>query len=240
MLTVAPADVINFALCLRAIRMRRRDFLTLVGGAAASPIAARAQQSRMPVIGYVGTGAPGAVQELLSAFHRGLKETGYVEGQNIKIEYRFAEGHYNRLPALAAELVQRQVTAIVTTGGSSAALAAKAATNNIPILFSAGDDPVETGVVTSLNRPNGNITGVTFLTSMLEGKRFELLHELVPNVAVIAVLVNPNSGSPKAEVQQVQDAADRLKVKLVVLNATNEDEIDASFATMIRKGAPFS
>jgi putative tryptophan/tyrosine transport system substrate-binding protein len=215
--------------------MRRRDFLTLVGGATALPIAARAQKSGTPVIGFLGTGSPGALQELLAAFHRGLGETGYVEGQNIKIEYRFAEGQYNRLPALAAELVQYQVTAIVTTGGSRAALAAKAATNKIPIIFSAGDDPVETGVVSSLNRPSGNVTGATFITSVLEAKRLELLHELVPNVGVIALLVNPST--VKGQVQQAQEAADRLGVKLIVLNAANEDEIDASFATMIRKGA---
>ena len=215
--------------------MRRRDFLTLVGGATALPIAARAQKSGTPVIGFLGTGSPGALQEPLGAFHRGLGEMGYIEGQNIKIEYRFAEGRYNRLPALAAELVQHQVTAIVTTGGSRAALAAKAATNKIPIIFSAGDDPVEAGVVSSLNRPSGNVTGATFITAVLEPKRLELLHELLPNVGVIALLVNP--GTVKGQVQQVQDAADRLGVKLTVLNAANAYEIDASFATMIRKGA---
>jgi putative ABC transport system substrate-binding protein len=217
--------------------MRRRDFISIVGSAAAWPIAARAQQSRIPVVGYLGTGSPGALEQLISAFNRGLQEMGYVEGQNLKIEYRFAEGQYNRLPALAAELVQRNVTAIATTGGSRAALAAKAATNKIPIIFSAGDDPVETGLVNSLNRPSGNITGATFLTTVLEAKRLELLHELLPNVGVIALLVNPNNASAKAEVQQAQDAADRLGVRLVVLNAANEDEIDASFASMIRKGA---
>ena len=215
--------------------MRRRDFLTLVGGATALPIAARAQKSGTPVIGFLGTGSPGALQEPLAAFHRGLGEMGYIEGQNIKIEYRFAEGQYNRLPALAAELVQHQVTAIVTTGGSRAALAAKAATNKIPIIFSAGDDPVEAGVVSSLNRPSGNVTGATFITAGLEPKRLELLHELLPNVGVIALLVNPST--VKGQVQQARDAADRLGVKLIVLNAANEDEIDASFATMIRKGA---
>ena len=217
--------------------MRRRDFLTLVGGATALPIAARAQKSGTPVIGFLGTGSPGALQEPLAAFHRGLGEMGYIEGQNIKIEYRFAEGRYNRLPALAAELVQHQVTAIVTTGGSRAALAAKAATNKIPIIFSAGDDPVEGGVVSSLNRPSGNVTGATFITAGLEPKRLELLHELLPNVGVIALLVNPSTAALTGQVQQVQDAADRLGVKLTVLNAANADEIDASFATMIRKGA---
>ena len=217
--------------------MRRRDLLTLVGGATALPIVARAQKSGPPVIGFLGTGSPGALQEPLAAFHRGLGEMGYIEGQNIKIEYRFAEGQYNRLPAFAAELVQHQVTAIVTTGGSRAALAAKAATNKIPIIFSAGDDPVEGGVVSSLNRPSGNVTGATFITAGLEPKRLELLHELLPNVGVIALLVNPSTAALTGQVQQVQDAADRLGVKLTVLNAANADEIDASFATMIRKGA---
>jgi putative tryptophan/tyrosine transport system substrate-binding protein len=216
--------------------MKRRDFFMLLGSTAAAwPFTARAQQNGVSVIGFLGTGSPGGLQEPLAAFHRGLGEMGYIEGQNIKIEYRFAEGQHNRLPALAAELVQHQVTAIVTTGGGRAALAAKAATSKIPIIFSTGDDPVEAGVVSSLNRPSGNVTGATFITTLLEAKRLELLHELLPNVAVIALLVNPST--VKGQVQQAQDAADRLGVKLIVLNAANEDEIDASFATMIRKGA---
>jgi putative ABC transport system substrate-binding protein len=217
--------------------MRRRDFIKGIScSATAWPLKARAQ-SAIPVVGYVGTGEPEALQELMAAFRRGLKEMGYVEEQNIKIEYRFAEGRYNRLPALAAELVQRHVAVIVTTGGSRAALAAKAATNKIPIIFSAGDDPVETGLVSSLNRPGGNITGATFLTSVLEGKRLELLHELLPSVGLIALLTNPNSGSAKAQVQQAQEAANRLGVKLLVLNAVNEDEIDNSFEKMMSEGA---
>lgn len=188
------------------------------------------------MIGFLGTGSPGAWQEPLAAFHRGLGEMGYTEGQNVRIEYRWAEGQYQRLPSLAAELVQRQPTVIVTTGGSGAALAAKAATTKIPIIFSAGDDPVEAGVVSSLNQPSGNVTGATFITTLLEAKRLELLHELLPNVGVIAMLVNANN-ELKGEVQQAQEAADRLGVKLIVLNAANEDAIDASFATMIRKGA---
>jgi putative ABC transport system substrate-binding protein len=218
--------------------MRRRDFIAVVGGmTAAWPLTARAQQSAVFLIGYLGTGAPGALRELLAAFHRGLKEAGYIEGQNVRIEYRWAEGQYHRLPTLAAELVQRQPTVIVTTGGSGAALAAKAATTKIPIIFSAGDDPIETGIVSSLNRPNGNVTGATFLTTVLEAKRLELVHELLPSVGVIALLVNPSSGSAKDEVQQAQEAADRLGIKLIVLNADNEDAIDASFETMIRERA---
>jgi ABC-type uncharacterized transport system substrate-binding protein len=197
----------------------------------------RPQQSGAPIVGFIGTGSPGALRELIAAFHRGLNEMGYIEGQNVKIEYRWAEGQYKKLTAFAAELVQNHVTAIVTTGGSLAALAAKAATTKIPIIFSSGNDPIETGVVSRVNRPGGNITGATFLTSLLEGKRLELLHELVPNVGVIALLVNPNNGSAKAEVQQAQEAANRLRVKLTVLNADNEDEIDVSFEKMNHEGA---
>jgi putative tryptophan/tyrosine transport system substrate-binding protein len=218
--------------------MRRRNFIAgLASTTAALPLAARAQRSAVSVIGYLGTAAPGELRELLAAFHRGLKEAGYIEGQNVRIEYRWGEGQYNRLPTLAAELVQRQPTVIVTTGGSRAALAAKAATTKIPIIFSTGEDPVETGIVSSLNRPNGNVTGATFLTAVLEAKRLELLHELLPSVGVIALLVNPTNASTKAEIQQAQEAAGRLGVKLIVLNAANEDEIDVSFATMIREGA---
>ena len=217
--------------------MRRREFITLVGSAAALvPTTARAQ-SGISLIGYIGTGSANGSRELVAAFHRGLKEMGYTEGQNVKIEYKWAAGEYDKLPAFATELVQRRVTALVTTGGSPAALAAKAATTKIPIIFSTGNDPIETGVVSSLNRPGGNVTGATFLTSLLEGKRLEILHELVPSVDVIALLVNPNNGSAKAEVQQAQEAANRLRLKLIVLNADNEDEIDASFEKMISEGA---
>src|SRR5215469_17503731 len=147
--------------------MRRRDFVTLIGGAAVGwPLAARAQQSAIPVIGFIGISSPSAATELLAAFHRGLSEMGYTEGQNVKIEYRWGENQYNRLPALAIELVQHQVTAIATMGSSRAALAAKAATTTIPIIFSTGEDPVETGIVSSLNRPGGNVTGTTFLTTV--------------------------------------------------------------------------
>jgi putative ABC transport system substrate-binding protein len=191
----------------------------------------------MPVIGYLGITSPGAVRDLRAAFHRGLKEAGYVEGQNVTIEYRFAEGQYDRLPALAAELVQRQVNVIVTSGGSASALAAKAATTTIPIVFSSGDDPIESGAITSLNRSGGNVTGATFFTTVLEAKRLELLYEVVPNVSVIAVLVNPNDRRFEAEVRDVQEAAGRLGVRLVVLQASNESEIDTSFATLVREGA---
>jgi len=218
--------------------MRRREFIALLGGAAVAWLAAaRAQQPTMPVVGYFGITSPGAVRDLLAAFHRGLKEAGYVEGQNVTIEYRFAEGQYDRLPALAAELVQRQVNVIVTSGGSSSALAAGAATTTIPIVFSTGDDPIESGAITSLNRPGGNVTGATFFTTVLEAKRLELLHEVVPNVDVIAMLVNPRDRRFEAEVRDVQEAAGRLGVRLVVLKASNESEIDTSFATLVREVA---
>jgi putative ABC transport system substrate-binding protein len=217
--------------------MRRRDFIKVVAGSVVpGPLAPRAQQTRVSVIGFIGTTSRSAVPELLAAFHRGLREMGYTEGQNVRIEYRWGESQYSRLPALATELVQDQVTAIATMGSSRAALAAKAATTEIPIIFSTGEDPVETGIVSSLNRPGGNVTGTSFLTTSLAAKRLELLHDLLPNVGVIALLVNPTNGGANAEVQQAQEAADRLGVKLIVLNGANEDQIDASFAAMIREG----
>jgi putative ABC transport system substrate-binding protein len=153
--------------------------------------------------------------------YRGLKETGFIEGQNVTIEYRWAEGQYDRLPRLAAELVQRQVTLIVTTGGSASALVAKSATATIPIVFTSGIDPIETGLVASLNRPGGNVTGVSFLAGVLEAKRLELLHEVVPNVGVIALLVNPNTPRAEAQLRDAQEAAARLGIRLIVLNASN-------------------
>ena len=205
--------------------------------AVARPHAARAQQPVMPVIGFLGTGSPAPLHDQLAALYRGLKETGFTEGQNVTIEYRWADGQYDRLPRLAAELVRRQVTVVVTTGGSASALAAKAATATIPIVFTSGIDPIETGLVASLNLPGGNVTGVSFLAGVLEAKRLELLHEVVPNVAVIALLVNPNT--PRAEVQlrDTQEAAARLGIRLIVLNASNEPEIDTSFAILVREGA---
>jgi putative ABC transport system substrate-binding protein len=218
--------------------MRRREFIRFLSSTVVAwPLTARAQQPTMPVVGYLGITSPGVVRDLLAAFHSGLKEVGYVEGQNVTIEYRFAEGQYDRLPALAAELVQRQVNVIVTSGGSSSALAAEAATATIPIVFSSGDDPIESGAITSLNRPAGNVTGATFFTTVLEAKRLELLHEVVPNVGVIAMLVNPRDRRFEAEVRDVQEAAGRLGVRLVVLKASNESEIDTSFATLVREGA---
>jgi len=218
--------------------MRRREFIAMLGGVAVAwPHAARAQQARMPVIGYLGAGSPRPLRDQLAALYRGLKETGYIEGQNVTIEYRWAEGQYERLSGLAAELVQRQVTAIVATGGTTSALAAKAATTTIPIVFTSGTDPIEAGLVASLNRPGGNITGVTFFSDVLDAKRLELLHELVPNVGLIALLVNPNNTRVEAQLRDTQEAAARLGIRLIVLNASNEPEIDTSFAILVREGA---
>ena len=218
--------------------MRRREFIAMLGGVAVAwPYAARAQQPGMPVIGFLGAGGPRTLRDQVEAFYRGLNEIGYIEGQNVTIEYRWAEGQYDRLPGLAAELVQRQVTLIVTTGGIATALAAKAATTTIPIVFTSGTDPIETGLVASLNRPGGNITGASFLADVLEAKRVELLHEVVPNVGVIALLVNPNNTRAEAQLRDTQEAAARLGIRLIVLRASNEPEIDTSFAILVREGA---
>jgi putative ABC transport system substrate-binding protein len=210
----------------------RRAFLTTLSGAAiAPPIAARAQQKAMPVIGYLNSGspfpdAPGA------AFRQGLSESGYVEGQNVAIETRWAEGHYDRLPALAAELVSRKVAVIVTVGGSVAARAAKNATSTIPVVFSTGSDPIATGLVTTLARPGGNLTGFTIMAAELSAKRFELLSELVPQARVIALLVNPDRPDERM-IGDAQEAARAKGVQLHILNAGTESEIDAAFATLI-------
>ena len=215
--------------------IRRREFITLLGGAAATwPLAARAQPA-MPVIGYLDTRSPDAVADRLRAFRQGLKDTGYVERENVGIEYRWAEGQYDRLPELAAELVRRPVTAIVATSTSSA-LAAKAVTTTIPVVFLVAEDPVRLGLVASLARPGGNLTGINFFASELAAKRLELLRELVPGATRITVLVNPaNTMTTEAALRDAVPAARAIGLQTQVLNASTSREIDAAFASIVRE-----
>ncbi len=215
--------------------MNRRAFVALVGGVAAAwPLAGRAQQKAMPVIGYLSGSLPGPSAPNVVAFRQGLSETGYVEGQNVSIEYRWAEGSYDRLPALATDLVSRKVDLIVASGGPPSARAAKSATSTIPIVFASGDDPVATGLVASLARPGGNLTGVSFLVVELYPKRLELLSELVPQAKVIALLVNPNLPETARVIPDVQEAARSKGVQIHILEASTESEIDAAFATLVQ------
>jgi ABC-type uncharacterized transport system substrate-binding protein len=224
--------------------MRRREFITILGGAAASailPLAARAQQPAMPVIGFLTSLGRNERPNLADAFRRGLTESGYVEGGNVAIEYRFAANQYDRLPALAADLVGRKVAVIAATGGANSILAAKAATTTVPIVFTFGGDPVQEGFVASLNRPGGNVTGVSFFNTMLGGKALGLLHELVPNAAVMALMVNPRNRESARVLTDAQEAARILGRQLLVLNASSQTEIDTAFATLRarRAGALF-
>jgi ABC-type uncharacterized transport system substrate-binding protein len=215
--------------------IRRRDFITLLGGAAAWPLAARAQQPAMPVIGFLTTAPPRLYEHRLRPFREGLKEAGYVEGRNVEIDYRWAQAQNDRLPALAAQLVERQVAVIVAAGGTPTALAAKAATTTIPIVFGVAVDPVEVGLVASLSRPGGNVTGVTNLNVEVGPKRLELLHELLPSVAVIAVLVNPATpASAEPFVRGMEVAARTLGLQLHVLHASTERDFDTVFATLVQ------
>ncbi len=213
--------------------MRRRDFIAGLGSAAAWPAVARAQQPAVPVVGFLHSVSPAPFARMVAGFQLGLREAGYVEGQNVKVEY--PEGQYDRLPALAADLVRRNVAVIAATGGMGAALAAKAATSSIPIVFVSGADPVKAGLVASLNRPGGNITGVSPLLSALGSKRLELLHLLVPKAAVIGVLVNPNYDAD-LQVREVQTAALALGLKLKIVPASTEAEIDKAFTTLVQQG----
>jgi putative ABC transport system substrate-binding protein len=206
----------------------------LLGGAAAWSLAARAQQP-MPVIGYLSIGSPEVdnIPPRLTAFRQGLNQAGYVEGQNVAIEYRWAQGQYDRLPDLAADLVRRHVTVIFAVGGTPPALAAKAATSTIPIVFNLGIDPVQSGLVASFNRPGGNITGVVVLTTELAAKRLDLLHQLLPTAARVALLVNPTNPVNDAETRSAQDAARSLGMQVHVLRAGTPSEIDAAFGTLV-------
>jgi putative ABC transport system substrate-binding protein len=215
--------------------MKRRKFIGLLGGAAAWPLAARAQQPAMPVIGFLNTASSAPFANLVDAFRRGLEDVGYVEGRNVSIEYRWAEGRYDRLPAFAAELVGRPVAVLVATGGEPAIVAAKAATSHIPIVFATGSDPVARGFVASFNRPGGNITGTTQLTSALSAKRIGLLREVVPNADPIGVLINPSFPASADVVKDAQDAASQIGVRLVLLSAATEGEFEPAFASLIRE-----
>ncbi len=216
----------------RGDRMRRREVMLLLGGAMAAARALRAQQKAIPVIGYLSSESPGPSAPLVAAFHQGLSETGYVGGQNVAIEYRWAEGSYDRLPGLAADLVGRKVD-VILTGGTPSALAAKSATSTIPVVFIVGD-AVAAGLVPSLARPGGNLTGVSMLTFELMPKRLELLSELVPQAVVIALLVNPNSPAAERIMRDVQEAARAKGVQLHILKAGTEGEIDAAFASLVQ------
>jgi putative tryptophan/tyrosine transport system substrate-binding protein len=214
-----------------AIHIGRREFIVTLSSVATWPFASRAQQAGMPVIGFLHGAAAEGYAPMVTAFRRGLKETGYVEGLNIAVEYRWAEGHYDRMPALAADLVRRQVAGIVT-GGTPAAFAAKAATSTIPIVILVGIDPVQAGLVASLNRPGGNVTGLAAQTVELASKRLELLHELLRTSAAIAMLVNPGNPLTESETRDVRDAAHSLGLELHVLNASTVAEIDAAFGKL--------
>jgi putative tryptophan/tyrosine transport system substrate-binding protein len=215
--------------------MRRRAFITLLGGAAAWPLVARAQQAPMPVVGFLNGASPEGYAPYVAAFRQGLKEAGYVEGQNVTIEYRWAEGQYDRLPALAADLVRRNVTVIAATT-TPAAQAAKALTSTVPIVFTTGDDPIKLGLVATFNRPGGNATGVSHLIGELGSKRLGLLRELLPGITVIATLLNPNFPGAERQLRDAEAAAGALGLQLIILRASTEREIDAAFATMAQQG----
>jgi putative tryptophan/tyrosine transport system substrate-binding protein len=223
--------------------MRRRAFISLLGGAAASllpwPRAARAQQLAMPVIGFLNAQSRDSLTHVVLAFRQSLNEMGYAEGRNVRIEYRWADGRGERLPALAADLVQRQVAVIASTGGDPAALAVKGATSTIPIVFTIGGDPVALGLVASLNRPGSNITGITQIATLLDPKRLEVLHELMPGLAAVAVLRNPDNANAETQVPALQAAARTIGIELRFVTASSEREIDTAFATLaeMRVGA---
>jgi putative tryptophan/tyrosine transport system substrate-binding protein len=219
--------------------LKRREFITLLGsGAVAWPLAAHAQQPALPVIGFLSYQSPDTIGDLLRAFRQGLKDTGYVEGENVAIVFRWAENQIDRLPALAADLVRRQVAVIATAGGPASALAAKAATTTIPIVFAVNEDSVKLGLVASLARPGGNLTGINFFNAELVGKRLELLRETVPGAARVAVLVNPaNETTAASTLRDVEVAARTIGLQLKILNASTSSEINAAFATLARERA---
>jgi putative ABC transport system substrate-binding protein len=217
--------------------MRRREFISLLGGATAWPMSTRAQQAAMPVIGFLSGRSFDDSMEMMTALGQGLNEQGFAEHQNLKIEYRWADGHYDRLPALAADLVRRQVAVILAVGSVPSPLAAKAATSTIPIVFVVGGDPVRFNLVATLNRPGGNVTGVSVLSGPLSAKRLELLRELVPRAGVIACLVNPNNPEAEGQLTDIQAAARMFGQELLLLNASTDDELHTAFATLARERA---
>jgi putative ABC transport system substrate-binding protein len=220
------------------MRLRRRDFTFLVGGTLASwPLATRAQKPAMPVIGALNSGSAAPFAALLAAFRRGLGEAGYVDGQNLAIEYRFAEGQYDRLPGLVADLVRRRVAVIATGGGTVSALAAKNATMTIPVVFVCDDDPVKIGLVSSISRPGGNVTGIYQLTTGLEAKRLGLLHEMVPSVTIMAMLVNPDYPDAGIQTNEVQEAARSLGLQIHILKARIEPDFEIAFAALAQQRA---
>jgi len=218
-------------------QLKRREFIALLGGAAAWPLAARAQQAVMPVVGFVYPGVPELSTGIVAAFRKGLNEAGFIEGRNVTVEFRFAYNDNARLPELAADLAQRRVAVIATPGSTPSALAAKAATTTIPIVFGIGPDPVEIGLVASLNRPGGNITGVSSMNAELGAKRLGLLHELLPTAVRFAVLVNPNNRNAEALTRDAQATASALSRQVEVLPASNTREIDAAFVSLLQKRA---
>jgi len=217
--------------------LNRRGVIGLVGGAAAWPIVARAQQSSLPVVGFLHSGSPEGRAPRIAAFRRGLAEGGYIEGQNVTIEYRWAEEHYERLPALAADLVRRQVAVIATPLSTPAALAAKAATNTVPIVFAVADDPVKLGLVTSLNRPGGNVTGINYFVAALGPKRLGLLHEALPQAYLLAVLRDPKSPIADSAAAELRAAAASIGQRIEILDAKNSEEITAVFTESVRQKA---
>jgi putative tryptophan/tyrosine transport system substrate-binding protein len=218
-------------------QLKRREFITLLAGASVWPLTARAQQPAMPVVGFLHPAAPEPFEHIVNGFKRGLNEAGFVDGQSVAIEYRWARGEYGRLPAMAVELVQRRTRVILAGGGEVAALAAKGATSTIPILINTSSDPVKSGLVASFNRPGGNVTGLMTATSELEAKKFGLLCEMVPSARIIAILVNPNYPPNAADTIEVQSAAQTIGRRLIVLKADSAQSIDTAFATLLEQHA---
>ena len=217
--------------------MKRREFLTVLGGSAAWPLVASAQRPALPVIGFLGSSSPEPIAHFVAAFRRGLGESGYVEGRNVVIEYRWADNHYDRLSGMAAELVRQQVAVIVASGGPVPAVTAKAATSTIPIVFTATSDPVQLGLVSSFNRPGGNVTGSAMFTVELEPKRIEMLRELVPKARLIGALVNPDRTDSEIQSRAVSDAARVLGLSALVLRVNREDDLEQAFGTLVQKQA---